>query len=1034
MRIVIDIQGAQTSGSRFRGIGRYTLALAQGIARLRNQNEVIIAVSDAFPESIPQLRSAFSAVLPAPNFRVWQGLKGVNALDDANRGRRSAAELVREAFLASLRPDVIVIASLFEGLGDDAVSSIGVLHEIPTAVVLYDLIPYIHRQTYLAPNPVVEAWYEERLSQLRRADLLLSISHSSADEAQNYLGFAPEQVVSIGTAADSQFHQQNSSADTLASVCARHGLTRPFVMYTGGIDHRKNIDGLISAFALLPAPLRKAYQLAVVCKADEAAKHHLQTLARQEGLVDDTLVLTGFVPEDDLIALYHACTVFVFPSWHEGFGLPALEAMACGAPVIASNTSSLPEVVGLQEALFDPLDVNAIAAKILQVLTDDSFRERLVAHGLQQAATFSWDITAQHALNALEKLHARSPWSARETAPRAPRPRLAYVSPLPPEQSGISDYSAELLPELARFYDIELIVDQSTVEPEWMRKLFPVRSPEWLRANRVHIDRVLYHFGNSAFHQHMFDLLRDVPGVVTLHDFFLSGVTWWMEHAAGRTGHFAQTLYSSHGYAAVEQRFRQEDINSVIWEFPSNAQVLNDAVNIIVHGPSSLRLGKRWYGAESVQDWSVIPHLRVPVFRLDRIQARRRMEIPENATVVCSFGFLHHTKRNRNLLDAWLNSEHARDPNAYLVFVGESHGDDYGRALTDTIRRSPAAKRIRITGWAETADYRNYLAATDIAVQLRTLSRGETSGTVLDCMNYGLATIVNAHGSMADLADDAVWKLPDEFSTDDLVQALNTLKRDADLRDLLGARARERILTMHSPRICAEQYRDAIETAYRKAEASTLGAVAAIGRMEATLSEADLLGTAACLAQNRPRNLENQLLIDVTELIVPRATHEFQRIARTLISELLRSAPVGFRVEPVYSTKGAADYRYARRWVMDFLSTSADGFADALVEAHQDDILLTLRPDMTLILESVFYKKCITIGMVIVTVNYKDVISVPQIAPDQEIIGEELARFDVMAPEGGGDYVSQEFMRRLHLLIQSLPDKDRARLQITWNN
>lgn len=116
-------------------------------------------------------------------------------------------------------------------------------------------------------------------------------------------------------------------------------------MYTGGIDHRKNIEGLIKAWSELPMQLRRTHQLAVVCHANENDKLRLYDLAASFGLKDCDLVLTGFVPDEDLLLLYNACELFVFPSWHEGFGLPALEAMQCGKPVLAANRASLPEVV-----------------------------------------------------------------------------------------------------------------------------------------------------------------------------------------------------------------------------------------------------------------------------------------------------------------------------------------------------------------------------------------------------------------------------------------------------------------------------------------------------------------------------------------------------------------------------------------------------------------------------------------------------------------------------------------------------------------
>jgi glycosyltransferase involved in cell wall biosynthesis len=120
----------------------------------------------------------------------------------------------------------------------------------------------------------------------------------------------------------------------------------------------------------------------------------LETLAKEKGLKAEELVLTGFVPEEDLLTLYGLCKAFVFPSWHEGFGLPALEAMTCGRAVIGANTSSLPEVRGRDDALFDPMNDTSITEKLAQVLTDDTFR----ANNWSGAASGFMDASAQRAI------------------------------------------------------------------------------------------------------------------------------------------------------------------------------------------------------------------------------------------------------------------------------------------------------------------------------------------------------------------------------------------------------------------------------------------------------------------------------------------------------------------------------------------------------------------------------------------------------------------------------------------------------------
>eukprot|EP01037_Dinobryon_pediforme_P045804 gene45804-58621_t len=152
MRLVIDLQGAQ-GANRQRGIGRYCLSLTRGIARLRGEHEVIVVLSALFPETIEPLRLALRDVLPAEAVRILHIAGPVPDADPSCDARRLAAELVREQFLASLNPDYVLVTSLFEGLGDDVVTSIGRFSSrIPTATVLYDLIPLIHSAIYLK-NP-----------------------------------------------------------------------------------------------------------------------------------------------------------------------------------------------------------------------------------------------------------------------------------------------------------------------------------------------------------------------------------------------------------------------------------------------------------------------------------------------------------------------------------------------------------------------------------------------------------------------------------------------------------------------------------------------------------------------------------------------------------------------------------------------------------------------------------------------------------------------------------------------------------------
>ena len=402
MRIVIDMQGAQ-SVSRYRGIGRYSLSLALAIARNANHHDIWLVLNAGFPESINSIRYAFKSLLDPQRIRVFQVPTHLAEVDTANVWRTRAAEKIREYFIEQLNPDVLYITSLFEGYTDDSVTSIDKLYKNTfTVVSFYDLIPLLNQSNYLV-NEVQRKIYFRKVESLKRADLLLAISDSSKDEAIDALKFPSSQIVNVSAAADEEFKKILLSRKRILELQACYGIQRKIVMYVpGGFDQRKNFEGLISAYSNLSSLLRKKHQLVIVGNIDAERHEYLKKLANKNGLANDELILTGYLDAKELVELYNLATLFVYPSKHEGFGLPLLEAMLCGVPVIGSNVTSIPEVIGLPEALFDPNSPQDISKKIAQVLSDASFRNRLISHGLNQAQKFSWDYSAKLAINAFE--------------------------------------------------------------------------------------------------------------------------------------------------------------------------------------------------------------------------------------------------------------------------------------------------------------------------------------------------------------------------------------------------------------------------------------------------------------------------------------------------------------------------------------------------------------------------------------------------------------------------------------------------------
>ncbi len=949
MRIVIDLQGAQTE-SRFRGIGRYSLSLAQAIAKNRGEHEILIALNALFLETIQPIRSTFNGLLPSENIRVWHALGPVRECQTGNLWRRSAAEKIREAFLASLQPDLVFVSSIFEGYVDDAVTSLGLFPSVfPTVITLYDLIPLLNPEKYFASNPSYEEYYRRKLEYFQRASGCVAISESSAREGVKALNIPEDMICNISSACDNRFRKSEKCAKSkhikskhIKSLLSKFGISKPFILNTGGADERKNLPRLIHAFSLLPAEIKERYQLVLAGKIPEGVSRGLADHAKTTGLRPGDCIFTGYIPDDDLVELYNRCSLFVFPSWHEGFGLPPLEAMNCGAPVIGSETSSLPEVIGWKEAIFDPSDTKAITRKIERALTDEQFRRKLIENGETQSKRFSWDDSARKAITFFQT--CLDCFRKQKTCSNlaGEKPKLAYISPLPPERTGIADYSAELLRALAKHYEITAIVEQDEVSDFWIQLYCEIRTPRWLRENREMFDRVIYHFGNSPFHSHMFSLLEDIPGVVVLHDFFLSAVYAFCE-LNGIFPHFwTKELYHSHGYLAVKERFYTPLLQDVIYKYPVNLNVIQHSLAVLTHSLYSKQLATQWYEESPGLAFHEIPFPKTLPPKKDKVFSRKKLNIPQDAFLVCAFGMLDSTKRNHSLLNAWKQSVLKDDPRCFLVFVGENHGGDYGKQLLDSISTKTSDSNVRISGWVSMEDYQHFLASADLAVQLRTLSRGETSAAVHDCLAYGIPTIVNANGSFQFLDKQSVYMVSDDFSEFELVEALEGLRKNEQKRCNLSYHASKMIQDKHLPSISAEKYVEEIENTLQTLHFSH-ELRRSLGNEFSMIGEEECRALMRAISMNHPQpGRPGQLLIDISATCRNDLKTGIERVARSLVLALLNSPPQGYRVEPVYLSDegGRWHYRYARGYTMRLLECPPDILTNDAAEYHNGDILL----------------------------------------------------------------------------------------------
>ena len=446
MRIVIDMQGAQTD-SRFRGIGRYTISMTQALLSQQTEHEIFLAFNGLMPESIASVRQTIGSQIKDEHILIWHAYGPLSDADGRNTWRRRVAEACYKTFLKDLQADLLFISSYFEGYRDDALACVAEPEfGFATCVVVYDLIPLLNAEQYFN-NSVFEKHYTRKLREIQSAAGALTISEFSRDEALEHLSFRPDQIVNTYLGADAQFRPLSLDAAQRQARMREFDLDRPFVLYTGGSDERKNLPRLLEAFAALPPSLRQKHQLLLAGKFSSLDLASLQQLGLSLELGPDALRFTGYVSDEALIELYNLCTLFVFPSWHEGFGLPVLEAMACGAPALAAHRTSLPEVLAYEDALFDPFDVYDIRDKIAKFLNDEHLRTALVEHSLVQARQFSWDASAKKAMAQFDRILQQQPTRSHQTRAEVEASLLscyqnliAHIAKLSVDDKGIKDH------------------------------------------------------------------------------------------------------------------------------------------------------------------------------------------------------------------------------------------------------------------------------------------------------------------------------------------------------------------------------------------------------------------------------------------------------------------------------------------------------------------------------------------------------------------------------------------------------------------
>jgi glycosyltransferase involved in cell wall biosynthesis len=784
-RVWVDAQGAQSVHYAERGIGRFI-------------GEQLSAVSELAPGVIGAVHLDPYQAIPA----VLEPLIGSDLLDWAPN--RSAPRWGLPAIYHVASP-MDLTTSL-----DHVWPSWARSRRVRTVVTLYDFIPLIFRDRYLDPQPVTRAAYFARLGLLRRADHLLAISKQTARDAVEHLGIPASRITVIDCGVSRRFSSLVGSREQAEQELRRSfpSLRDGFVLYVGGDDPRKNMLGAIDGYALLSPEMRRSHQLVIACRLSNARRGELTAYAVEHGIDPYDVLFTGFVSDSQLAALYRSCALFLFPSLYEGAGLPILEAMSCGAPVAASGTSSIPEILGDLDATFDPADPADLAQCLERVLDSPVQLESLRERSRKRAEIYTWERVAERTVEGYERALAAPSRPARARS----RKRVAVVTPWPPQWSGVATHSRRLVQELRAHADVDVIapatengnVYDRSLEPEGVG-LYTASEFDWLGGLRDY-DRVLYTLGGSPYHVHAFEALMRRPGAVLAHDVRLLGLYMAVQQQrhARDPAWLLKQLQEMYGHRVSDWELRH------VWApevyvgkgIFMTREIQKHAQQLIVHSVHQQDI-LRLEAPAAAPDAQVVPH-GIPI----PDAPPRPDAYGHEGPVIVTLGIVSSVAKQTPLLLAGFARLAATMPDARLEVVGEIAGEER-EGLSAMLVDLGIEGSVGLHGRAEKEEYWEVLQSADLAVQLRSPFNAGASGAVSDCIAARVPVITTGIGWSTELPEDVVLSVPEESSADALAAEMTVALRDQELRARIRA-AQDRYASETSFARVAERYAEVL--------------------------------------------------------------------------------------------------------------------------------------------------------------------------------------------------------------------------------
>lgn len=718
VRVLADGQALQNAVSVDRGVGRYVTEYSRQMER-------------AYPGVIDAWVLRSGRPLPAhlPEL-VWNDRLALHDDPDLEP------------------PDVWHVLSPFESLGSSTESLWPHWARGPRtrlAATLHDLMPLVYPERYLA-SARVRREFQMRVQLLLHADRILATSEATATDAVRLLGIPAARIDVVGNGPSRSLTEPAMPVSVLLEAQAGVSGLRPgYVLFAGGIDSQKNVDGLIAAYASLPRTLRRTHQLVLVSQTNDSGHEEVERRVRALGVADDVL-MSECLTDGQLLAIYRAADLFVFPAVYKGFGLPVVAEGLSGALVIAGTQSSLHEGSSDQRVQVDGSDPGQISRGMLEALSGRSV-QLSQRDDLDGAAT-SWSVVADRSVESYARLAT--------TRQRVlAKPHVWLVSPMPPAASGVADYSMALLGELAKLGTVSVFSAPGT-------HTVPIPGVRWFTFDeadavvRLHgePDLRVFAMGNSEFHLEVLRLLRRYGGVVMAHDVRYTGLLSVASREAPDLLEQDALDALSDIASARRPRAYKDHVSMSAEEFYSlnglmTEPALAGASAILVHSRSARVLARANLPASS----------RTRVHSIPFGHVLRPRSAPRDRDAVVSLGAVHWSKESETVCRAFIALAQIH-PDLKFAIVGKFVDPAQRTKFEYLIASAGVAGRVSITGWADAEVYSEWIARARLAVQLRAHTSGETSAAIADCLGAGVPVVATGIGEAATMGSTSMLVKP----------------------------------------------------------------------------------------------------------------------------------------------------------------------------------------------------------------------------------------------------------------------------------